>query len=40
VVIDVLAGVLNNSRHPAWMLVPGPLRDDGRAAWAILNGLA
>jgi hypothetical protein len=34
-----LAGVLNDGSHPAWMLVPQPLRDDGRTAWAILNRL-
>jgi hypothetical protein len=34
-----LAGALNDRTHPAWILVPGPLRDDGRAAWAILNNL-
>jgi hypothetical protein len=34
-----LAGDLNDTGHPVWMLVPGPLRNDGRAAWAILNNL-
>jgi hypothetical protein len=34
-----LASNLSDGRHPAWTLVPGPLRGDGRAAWAILIDL-
>ncbi len=34
-----LAGALDAGGHPAWMLVPGPLREDGRTARAILNNL-
>ena len=32
-----LGTALDDTIHPAWMLVPEPLRDDGRAAWDILN---
>jgi hypothetical protein len=34
-----LASALSGGNLPAWTFVPGPLRDDGRAAWTILSDL-
>lgn len=33
------AAALDDPNHPAWLLVPAHLRDDGRTAWATLNDL-
>lgn len=30
---------LDDPRHPAWLLVPENIREDGRTAWATLNDL-
>jgi hypothetical protein len=35
-----LAAALDERNHPAWRLVPEYLRDQGRAAWAILTDVA
>lgn len=33
------AAALDDPDHEAWALVPADLRDEGRAAWEILNNL-